>query len=168
MNRTVSRLEPSRGIRDDVCFVIRRINPEEADAAAARLRMQFPGADVQVDADGKTINMLRGDYGFDWRHLTETQVAQVVQDEGPLLHIVLAPDPTFIDAIQMRVNVELGDEQTRALYALGLMVHCMDESSTYDALYRLTPRVGNPWPSRGEIARALDAKHTQPMNAEVW
>jgi hypothetical protein len=170
--RQVSRFSPDPDEqRDDVHFLI-TVPAEHTEVVAYRLRATFMGADVRTEPTG-LIRMYRGEYApsnsQDWRNITEIQVEEVVQNIGQLLHIVLAPDPTFIDAIQMRVNHDLGDEQMSRLRKLGLNVVRVDEPINYGSfLYRLTPGVGNEWPSRDMIADALDASHSSPQDPDRW
>jgi len=164
--RTVTREVPVRG-HGDVHFVI-KINPGEETAAAALLRMQYPGAEVKTEPSG-FIYMRRGGYKGVWLAITATDVEAVVTGMSQR-HIVLAPDPHNIDAIRMRTTWVLGSPQTRALVELGLTVYPLrvPDGDYPGFLYRLVPQVGNPWPTRDEIAAALEASHSSPPEAHKW
>lgn len=171
MNSNVIRWGPEEDDERIVeVYFTATVAPGDEEAVAARLRMQFPGVDVKFQPNG-VIHINRGDYtgGAGWHAITATDMAEVVQSEGPLLHLVLAPDPMVIDAILMRTSRTLRPPELDQLKALGLTVSLPLEPQGYAGrLYRLAPWVGNPWPSRRQIAVALKASHTQPTDTRRW
>lgn len=169
-NSTVRRIEPDNDTGSDAYFLI-TVDADSSEATTARLRMQFPGADIRPGYGGAgTFRMYRGEYvGRPWHSLTDTDVAMVVQQDNRLLHIVLARDPMYIDAIQMRASRELTTDEQERLGSLGLTVHRIDEPQGYvGCLYRLVGGVGNDWPEQSEIAQALDATSSEPPRPDVW